>query len=126
MLSKFLLTRNNRKCARAPALISNLVFCCHTNSESRPGIEEVLINMIVVEHNQDIRLLLQEPLSGPLNSSEQRLPRRFFNQTMVVGVGKGGSMRATDASDDFCHDGSSQFLNAHHPWPRLSEIMPEE
>ena len=68
--------------------------------------------MVVVEHDEHIRLLLFQPFGNRQIAVEQGLPGRVLLLSLVVRHADGGNVRGTDASDDFRHGLSLRLVMA--------------
>ena len=73
--------------------------------ERRVGIEEELVHVVVVDHDQSIRLELLEPRCNLLKGPKERLPllRLAHFVACVVHVLHRRCVRGSDTSDHPCH-----------------------
>src|SRR5690606_37415036 len=95
--------------------VGRAVFLAHTQREVAVVVEE-RGHVIVVDIDQDVGLLVAEPLLDRLVAFENRLPDRVVELVRILGEGDGGSVRRGDAADDGCHDADlSSHPDARRP-----------
>src|SRR6266849_1893712 len=75
-----------REVARTKTFVGNLVLICNADAEGWPGIVEVLVDVVVVDHDQRIRIETHEPAMRFSKSIEKRLPGRLLGQFVIVGM----------------------------------------
>ena len=89
-----------RERPRAEALVGDRVFVGDPERERRVRVQEELVHVIVVDHDQTVRLELAEPIGDLLEGPEERLPLLVPAHLLagVVDVLHGRSVRRPDAS----------------------------
>jgi hypothetical protein len=83
--------------ARTPALVGRHVFGRGADREGRNQIEAERVGVIVVDQEDDIRLLLLQPLLGEVIAIEDRLPIRLRGLAKVECCTNRRHMRCVDA-----------------------------
>ncbi len=75
-----LMSGNWRKVARPKTLVRNLVLICDADAECWPSIVEVLVDVVVVDHDESVRIETHQPAMRFGKSIEQGLPDRFLGE----------------------------------------------
>jgi hypothetical protein len=78
---------------------------CGRGTHSKGGhlVQEEVQPVVVVEDDDDIGLLLAQPLANRREAVKERFPVRVLLQALVDGAANGGDVGGADAAYELCH-----------------------
>src|SRR5260370_39883190 len=113
MMSQAGMSRDRRQCPRAAALVGNRIGVANAEREVRVMIEEERRDVIVEDDEQDVWLLVGEPLLHGRVCLKDGRPDRVVLFLPVERKPDGGRMRSCDSSDDSRHMTSADGARRH-------------
>src|SRR5690242_19628790 len=103
------MARYRRQAPRPPTFIRDEIAIGDADREGRPRVEEIVVDVIVIDHDERVGAPSTEPPGGEREGVEQRFPSWLARHAAVVGVRDRRRMRASHSRDDDSHRAASFY-----------------
>src|ERR1019366_1318404 len=103
MRRQFRMPLNDRNRTRPPAFVGWREGCGAADGKGGNHVQTEGGSMVVVDQEDDIRLVVFHPLFGEIIALEYGLPVGFLRLARVDGYTNGGHVRGIDGGGDFGH-----------------------